>query len=199
MAIPVYDIVSARILSRRYAFSPSSSPSSFSIGARTLTLPCTSPPTSHFFTPSHPTSFHLTSPRQFLRSVFGADFIFCTGILYVSKLAGPGEQALAGGLFNCMTMVGTSFGLAINTVIQARVTQSKVEAEGGVYDANQRASPYATQSGLRGAFYGCAGFAFAALIISLAFLHGIGKVGHRIREPKVEEAGVAEEEKKRSL
>lgn len=119
--------------------------------------------------------------------------------MYVSKLAGPGEQALAGGLFNCMTMVGTCLGLAINTIIQARVTQAKVEAEGGVYDANQAASPYATQSGLRGAFFGCAGFAFGALVIAMAFLHGIGKVGHRIRSPKVEEAGVAAEKEEKGL
>lgn len=70
-------------------------------------------------------------------SVVGADFIFCCGIMYVSQVAPREDQAMAGGLFNCGTMVGTSFGLAINTIIQARVTQQKVEAEGGVYDPNQ--------------------------------------------------------------
>lgn len=98
-----------------------------------------------------------------------------------------------------MTMIGTSFGLAINTIIQARVTQAKVEAEGGVYDANQAASPYALQSGLRGAFFGCAGFAFGALIIAMAFLQGIGKVGHRIRQPKVEEGSIPAETGEKEL
>lgn len=57
--------------------------------------------------------------------------------MYVSNVADSGEQAMAGGLFNCMTMVGTSIGLAINTIIQARVTEGKVAAEGGLYDPNQ--------------------------------------------------------------
>ena len=73
--------------------------------------------------------------------VFGADFIFATGIMYVSKIAGNGEQALAGGVFNMVTRehfnrlllacsilkpnshtseVGTAIGLAIVRRLPAR-------------------------------------------------------------------------------
>jgi len=38
-------------------------------------------------------------------SVFGADFIFAGGSLFVAKVALPHEQSLAGGLFNTLTQV----------------------------------------------------------------------------------------------
>lgn len=40
------------------------------------------------------------TPHRFSQ---GADFIFSAGIMYVSKVAGPGQQALAGGVFNMVT------------------------------------------------------------------------------------------------
>lgn len=117
------------------------------------------------------------------------------------------------------------------TIIQARVMQSEVEALGGVYDVNSvSGGSFASESasvplsfsprlisrlpqhnvpsaailrGLRAAFWGCAGFAFAgspllsprscrralidspptALLVSITCLYGIGKVGHRIKKP----------------
>lgn len=38
-------------------------------------------------------------------SVFGADFIFSSGSLFVAKVAKPEEQSVAGGLFNTLTAV----------------------------------------------------------------------------------------------
>lgn len=118
-------------------------------------------------------------------SVFGADFILCVspsygasrtgqrgttrpdicrwrsacGILYVSQVAGPGHQALAGSIFNMSTRelppqpaaeaddvadrgrstraeIGTGFGLAINTIVQDKVTKRRVEQLGQAYDPN---------------------------------------------------------------
>lgn len=90
--------------------------------------------------------------------VFGADFIFATGIMYVSKVAGPGQQGAAGGCFNVITQVGTTFGLAINTIIQSKIVERKVTQAGLVYDANSTTNPpEATLAGLRGAFWGCTG------------------------------------------
>ncbi|GAA5931139.1 hypothetical protein JCM1841_002113 [Sporobolomyces salmonicolor] len=113
-------------------------------------------------------------------SVFGADFIFACGILYVSAVAGHGQQALAGSIFNMSTQIGTGIGLAINTIVQSRVTQRKVEDLGGTYDPNATdIPPSATLAGLTAAFYSCAGFAFAGALVSATCLYGIGKVGHR--------------------
>ncbi|GAA6001617.1 uncharacterized protein JCM10292_004960 [Rhodotorula paludigena] len=125
-------------------------------------------------------------------SVFGADFIFACGILYVSQVAGQGHQALAGSIFNMSTQIGTGIGLAINTVVQSRVTQSRVERMGLEYDPNGHSTPLeAVHDGLTAAFYACAGFAFLALLISVTCLYGIGKVGHREKKqrPRDDEEG----------
>ncbi|KAJ7250727.1 hypothetical protein C8J57DRAFT_679187 [Mycena rebaudengoi] len=49
-------------------------------------------------------------------SVFGADFVFAAGTLFVAKVSLPHEQSLAGGLFQTLTQLGTVFGLAISTL-----------------------------------------------------------------------------------
>ncbi|BGP03153.1 hypothetical protein NBRC10513v2_006882 [Rhodotorula toruloides] len=113
-------------------------------------------------------------------SVFGADFIFACGILYVSHVAGHGHQALAGSLFNMSTQIGTGIGLAINTIVQDKVTARATRNLGLVYDPNARNTPLeAIHQGLNAAFYTCSGFAFLATLISATCLFGIGKVGHR--------------------
>ncbi|KAI5481092.1 Major Facilitator Superfamily protein [Pseudohyphozyma bogoriensis] len=133
-------------------------------------------------------------PAQIL-CVFGADFIFASGIMYVSALAGPGQQGLAGGIFNMTTQIGTAFGLAINTIIQSKVTARTVRELGGVYDpSSTNTPPEATLKGLVMAFYGCCAFAFTATVIAATCLWGIGKVGHKDVKPTIED-GVASEEK----
>ncbi|GAA5915309.1 hypothetical protein JCM6882_005185 [Rhodosporidiobolus microsporus] len=121
-------------------------------------------------------------------SVFGADFIFACGILYVSMVAGPGQQALAGSIFNMSTQIGTGIGLAINTVVQTQVTKREVEKLGMEYDPNSNSIPAtAYHLGLNAAFYACAGFAFFAALVALLGLFGIGKVGHREKKPVARE------------
>lgn len=138
-----------------------------------------------------------------LLSVFGADFIFATGIMYVSTVAGPGQQALAGGVFNMTTQVGTAVGLAIMTVIQSKVTASKTQELGGIYDPNStNIPPEATRQGLVMAFYGCAAFSFVAALIAATTLFGIGKVGHRAPSPpksKLAEEGAVPEKEARDF
>jgi hypothetical protein len=38
-------------------------------------------------------------------SVFGADFVFAAGTLFIAKVALPHEQSVAGALFQTMTQV----------------------------------------------------------------------------------------------
>ena len=40
-----------------------------------------------------------------IAAVFGADFIFASGSLFVAKVARPNEQSVAGGLFNTLAQV----------------------------------------------------------------------------------------------
>ena len=42
-------------------------------------------------------------------SVFGADFVFASGTLFVAKVSLPHEQSLAGALFQTMTQVRLPF------------------------------------------------------------------------------------------
>jgi hypothetical protein len=46
-------------------------------------------------------------------SVFGADFVFAAGTLFVAKISLPHEQSLAGGIFQTLTQVNTSFLLIV--------------------------------------------------------------------------------------
>ncbi|TFK99464.1 major facilitator superfamily domain-containing protein [Pterulicium gracile] len=48
--------------------------------------------------------------------VFGADFVFTAGTLYIAKIALPEEQSLAGGLFQTLNQLGSAFGLALTTI-----------------------------------------------------------------------------------
>jgi len=117
--------------------------------------------------------------------------------MYVSSVAGPGEQGIAGGTFNCITQVGTTFGLAIMTIIQTKLEQREAERLGAVYDARDTSGlpKAAVLKGLRGAFWGMTAFAFAALVVACLALWGIGTVGHRGPPPAKagdEETGEAE-------
>ena len=79
-----------------------------------------------------------------------------------------------------MTQVGTSIGLAVNTIVQSKVTQHFVEKdEGVVYSPNVHAGEVATNKGLVASFWGCAAFAWLGFVIAVATLHGIGCVGEK--------------------
>jgi hypothetical protein len=54
--------------------------------------------------------------------VFGADFVFSSGTLFVAKVVAEHEQSVAGGLFQTMTQLGTSLGLALTALLFDSVT-----------------------------------------------------------------------------
>ncbi|KAH7332782.1 MFS general substrate transporter [Rhizoctonia solani] len=102
--------------------------------------------------------------------VFGADFMFATGSIFVAKIALPHEQSLAGGIFNTLNQLGTAFGLSIASVVNNSVHQSALHSSGDELGSLLR--------GYRAAFWTCFGFGMAALVLTLIFLRGIGIVGH---------------------
>ncbi|KAJ3001211.1 hypothetical protein NUW54_g6574 [Trametes sanguinea] len=64
-------------------------------------------------------------------SVFGADFVFATGTLFVAKVCLPHEQSVGGALFQTLTQVGTAFGIAISTIVfDATLARSAVSGYG---------------------------------------------------------------------
>ncbi|QRW17932.1 Serine carboxypeptidase S28 [Rhizoctonia solani] len=103
--------------------------------------------------------------------VFGADFMFATGSLFVAKIALPHEQSLAGGIFNTVNQLGTAFGLAIASVVSDTVHRRALRESGDELGSLLR--------GYRAAFWTCFGFGTVALVLTVIFLRGIGIVGHQ--------------------
>src|ERR1700761_9247298 len=51
-------------------------------------------------------------------SVFGADFTFACGTLFIAKIALPSEQSAAAAIYQTIVSFGISVGLSITTVAQ---------------------------------------------------------------------------------
>ncbi|KAB5592523.1 MFS-type transporter [Ceratobasidium theobromae] len=102
--------------------------------------------------------------------VFGADFMFATGSLFVAKVALPHEQSLAGGIFNTVNQLGTAFGLAIASVVNDSIHRKALRESGDELGSLLR--------GYRAAFWTCFAFGIVALVLTVVFLRGIGIVGH---------------------
>jgi len=116
-------------------------------------------------------------------SVFGADFVFSAGTLFIAKVALPHEQSVAGALFQTMTQLGTSFGLAITTLVFDRVRRMQ-SADEGVTVGNgfdSLAPPRAQLLAYRAAEWGGFGFGIAATLLCF-FLRGVGIVGNQNKE-----------------
>ncbi|KAI9069518.1 MFS general substrate transporter [Trametes sanguinea] len=125
-------------------------------------------------------------------SVFGADFVFATGTLFVAKVCLPHEQSVGGALFQTLTQVGTAFGIALSTIVfDATLARSSAEygvrvgrtGSGAAADAPRGAQLVAYKDAM---WTGCA-FGFAGALLAGVFLRSVGVVGHR--EKREEDAG----------
>lgn len=111
-------------------------------------------------------------------SVFGADFVFAAGTLFIAKIALPHEQSVAGALFQTMTQLGTAFGLAITTIIFNKVRIDQSARLGVVVDKTGEGSPMEAQLlAYRAAEWGAFAFGIIATLLSAIFLRGVGVVG----------------------
>ncbi|KAH8831497.1 MFS general substrate transporter [Flagelloscypha sp. PMI_526] len=111
-------------------------------------------------------------------SVWGADFVYAVGALYVAKLSEGKEQSVTGGLFQTMTQIGAAFGVTITTVVFNRVNGSQ---------ETQKASLEAYQA----SWWTSASFGAFASVLSILFFRKVGIVGHK----KQSKTAVASEEK----
>ncbi|KAJ7160260.1 MFS general substrate transporter [Mycena filopes] len=111
-------------------------------------------------------------------AVFGADFVFAAGTLFVAKVSLPHEQSLAGGLFQTLTQLGTAFGLAISTIAFDAVSHGATEAPIEAYRAAQ---------------WTAFGMAMFCSLLAAVFLRGVGPVGEE--RQKTESEQLAEDEK----
>jgi len=100
-----------------------------------------------------------------LLAPLSADVLFTVGLLIVSDVFPTKTQALAGAVFNTLSMVGVSVGLTTMSVVQTTVTK---EAEG---------APGALLDGYRATFWTCFAWMAAACFVGGFGLRKLGKVG----------------------
>ncbi|TDL21101.1 MFS general substrate transporter [Rickenella mellea] len=121
-----------------------------------------------------------------ITSVFGADFVFASGTLFIAKISLPHEQSLAGGLFQTLTQLGTAFGLAITTIVHNRVLRREALKLG--FDTTQplQGAPAPAQlKSYRAAQWAAFAFPIFGAVLAVVFLRGVGVVGHKEPSGKV--------------
>ncbi|KAF9223213.1 efflux transporter [Gyrodon lividus] len=112
--------------------------------------------------------------------VFGADFVYSAGSIFVAKIALPHEQSVAGALFQTMTQIGTAFGLTVSTVVFNSVVDMESAKSGVTVNSTGSNAPMSAQlQGYRAAQWTGAGFPLLAAILAAIFLRGVGIVGHK--------------------
>ncbi|KDQ30477.1 hypothetical protein PLEOSDRAFT_155156 [Pleurotus ostreatus PC15] len=113
-------------------------------------------------------------------SVWGADFVFSSGTLFVAKTVAQHEQSLAGGVMQTMTQLGTTLGVPITTIVYNRVVQQRSrEMRWRLNPMASNAPRPAMLAGYRAAQWCAFAFGCLAIILALIFLPGVGIVGHR--------------------
>lgn len=110
----------------------------------------------------------------FLANVFnpcGADALFTISNLLITSVFPARTQGLAGGVFNTISQIGKSVGLALVAVIAASVSQRSAYVD--------KASPEALLEGYKATFWYCFAVIVGTIALCLWGLRNIGKVGHK--------------------
>ncbi|KAL0952456.1 hypothetical protein HGRIS_006724 [Hohenbuehelia grisea] len=120
-------------------------------------------------------------------SVFGADFVFAAGTIFVAKVVQPHEQSLAGALFQTMTQLGTALGVTVTTIVFNRVVAQDSRKLGVIVDHTGAGAPDAAMlNGYKAAQWTAFAFGMIATILAVIFMGGVGIVGDR-KESTTEE------------
>jgi Na+/melibiose symporter-like transporter len=113
-------------------------------------------------------------------AVFGADFVYSSGTIFIAKIAFPHERSVAGALFQTMTQLGTAVGLAVSTLVFNVVVQNESAQIGVTVNSAGSNVPHSAQlKGYRSAQWTCASFVLSAALLAALFLRGVGIVGDK--------------------
>lgn len=104
-------------------------------------------------------------------SVVSTDILFSVSNLVITTNFTSKKQALAGGVFNTVTQLGNSLGLAVTAIIAAATTDTETNQVTSVKSA--------TLQGYRAAFWTCFAAAVISVFISTIGLRKAGKVGEK--------------------
>ncbi|KAG2341240.1 MFS general substrate transporter [Suillus weaverae] len=111
--------------------------------------------------------------------VFGADFVYSSGTIFIAKTSLPHEHSVAGALFQTMTQIGTAFGLTISTIVFNTVVNKESAKLGVTVNSSGTNAPMSAQlTGYQDAQWTAAAFAFMAALLAALFLRSVGIVGH---------------------
>ncbi|KAF2152699.1 integral membrane protein [Myriangium duriaei CBS 260.36] len=119
-----------------------------------------------------PSSSYWTS--GFLANVLnpiGTDCLFTVANLLITANFPPKTQALAGGVFNTVSQVGKSVGVALTAVVASSVTTNS--------DFSNKSSPDALMKGYNASFWYSFGICCVTFLVALVGLKDVGKVGHK--------------------
>lgn len=121
---------------------------------------------------ARPTSSYWSSGfLACLLNPVGPDALFTVANLLITSVFPAKTQGLAGGVFNTISQIGKSVGLALVAVIASSVTANS--------DYANKSSPDALNTGYRAAFWFCFALCAFTLAIALWGLQRIGNVGHK--------------------
>ncbi|KAF8621484.1 hypothetical protein AX15_007772 [Amanita polypyramis BW_CC] len=129
-------------------------------------------------------SFWATGFPSSICSVFGADFVFASGTLYVARVVKQNEQSLSGALFQTMTQIGTAIGVIVSTIVFNRVIVRESDRLGVVINEEQDNIPRIAQlKAYRAAEWTSFAFGMIATIFVLLFFRGVGIIGVKNKTP----------------
>ncbi|KAG1735286.1 major facilitator superfamily domain-containing protein [Suillus paluster] len=102
--------------------------------------------------------------------VFGADFVYASGTIFIAKIAHGHEHSVAGALFQTMTQIGTAFGLTISTIVFNTVVDKKSSELGVTVNSSGTNAPQSAQlAGYKDAQWTAAAFALMAAVLACGF------------------------------
>ncbi|KAH0555711.1 hypothetical protein GP486_006343 [Trichoglossum hirsutum] len=107
-------------------------------------------------------------PAIFLNSI-GADSLFTVSNIVIASVFPAETQGLAGGVFNTVSQIGKSVGLALVALISNMVTEKS--------SFEDKQSPEALMEGYRAAFWFLFSLCVASLVASVWGLRSVGNVG----------------------
>ncbi|EUC65524.1 MFS transporter [Rhizoctonia solani AG-3 Rhs1AP] len=110
----------------------------------------------------------------FLLLLPGPDLCYSVLNLHICNGVDIHNQALAGALFNVVTRVGTSVGLAVTSAISTGIQRMAAKR----HNTTDLTGPSILMTGYRGAAWVCFGMAVIALVISLAKLSHMEIIKH---------------------
>ncbi|CAO1631973.1 unnamed protein product [Sympodiomycopsis kandeliae] len=136
------------------------------------------------------------------------DLLFPVAQLHACNCVGPKKAALAGGMFNTVTRLASSLGLAITATISSAVTKEyskhhpivsgRAAGSSSTSASSDGYSAVALLKGYQAAVWFCFSLSVVALIIALIWLRGIGVVGAKQPENIDKDKAVPGEEQQRS-